>query len=193
MKKIIISAGVGAAGVALGLFGAGTASAVPDGVVGSTYGDAVSAIEDGGGTAGVALGLFGAGIASAAPDVVGMTYGDAVSAVEDDGGTAKIAVTIGDRQAAMGDCLVTNAIDSPFGRFSEGEFAAADGEVLLTLNCNRGAATATVPGASAASPEGRDFTAKAEEAAAAQQSEEAELAQAGEVPGDTAAEDIPTG
>ena len=66
-----------------------------------------------------ALGLFGAGIASAAPDVVGMTYGDAVSAIEDGGGTAKIAVTVGDRQDAMGDCLVTNATDAPFVRDTE--------------------------------------------------------------------------
>ena len=147
------------------------------------------------GAAGVAmgaLGLFGAGIASAAPDVVGMTYGDAVSAIEEDGGTSKIAVTVGDRQDAMGDCLVTNATDAPFVRDSEGEFGHADGEVLLTLNCNRGAATGTVPGASAASPAGRDFTAKAEEAAAAQQSEEGELAEAGETPGETTPE-IPTG
>jgi len=129
--------------------------------------------------------------ASAAPDVVGMTYGDAVSAVEDDGGTAKIAVTVGDRQDAMGDCLVTNATDAPFVRDSDGSFGHADSEVLLTLNCNRGAATAGVPGASAASPEGRAFTAKAEEAAAAQQSEEGELTDAGAVPGGTA--EIPTG
>ncbi|WNG92238.1 hypothetical protein [Mycobacterium sp. ITM-2016-00318] len=132
------------------------------------------------GAAGVAMGLFGAGIAAAAPDVVGMTYGDAVSAIEEDGGTAKIAVTVGDRQDAMGDCLVTNASDAPFVRDLTGEFGHADGEVLLTLNCNRGAATAGVPGASAASPEGREFTAKAEEAAAAQQAEEEELAAAGE-------------
>jgi hypothetical protein len=144
------------------------------------------------GAAGVALGLFGGGIASAAPDVVGMTYGDAVSAIEEDGGTAKISVTVGDRQDAMGDCLVTNATDAPFVRDSEGEFGHADGEVLLALNCNRGAATAGVPGASAASPDGRAFQAKAEEAAAAAQNEQDELAQAGETPGDAAPE-IPTG
>jgi hypothetical protein len=149
------------------------------------------------GAAGVAvgaLGLFGAGVASAAPDVVGMTYGDAVSEIEDGGGTAKIAVTVGDRQDAMGDCLVTNATDAPFVRDVDfaGEFGHADSEVLLTLNCNRGAATATVPGASAASPEGRDFTAKAEEAAAQAQAEQDELAAAGETPGDTGAE-VPTG
>ncbi len=71
------------------------------------------------GAAGVAmgaLGLFGAGTAAAAPDVNGMTYGDAVSAIEEEGGTAKIAVTVGDRQDAMGDCLVTNATDAPFVR-----------------------------------------------------------------------------
>jgi hypothetical protein len=139
-----------------------------------------------------ALGLFGAGIASAAPDVVGMTYGDAVTEIEDGGGTAKIAVTVGDRQDAMGDCLVTNATDAPFMRDLGGEFGHADGEVLLALNCNRGAATAGVPGASAASPEGREFTAKAEEAAAAAQAEQDELAAAGETPGDTAPQ-IPTG
>lgn len=160
MNKIIISAGaVGAAGVAigaLGLFAAGVAAAVPDGVVGSTYSDAVSAIEDG-------------------------------------GGTAKIAVTVGDRQDAMGDCLVTGASDAPFVRDDGGAFAHSSDEVLLTLNCNRGAATGTTPGASAASPEGRDFTAKAEEAAAQAQSEEGELAEAGATPGSTANADIPTG
>ena len=144
------------------------------------------------GAAGVALGLFGAGIASAAPDVVGMTYGDAVSAIEEGGGSAKISVTVGDRQDAMGDCLVTNATDAPFMRDLGGEFGHADGEVLLTLNCNRGAATAGVPGASAASPDGRAFTAKAEEAAAAAQAEQDELAAAGETPGATGPE-VPTG
>ena len=115
-----------------------------------------------------------------------MTYGDAVSAIEDGGGTAKIAVTVGDRQDAMGDCLVTNATDAPFLRDSTARFGHADSEVLLTLNCNRGAATADQPGASAASPEGRAFTAKAEEAAAAQQSEAGDSPKPGRLPGDTA-------
>jgi hypothetical protein len=142
------------------------------------------------GAAGVALGLFGAGVASAAPDVVGMTYGDAVSAIEEEGGTAKIAVTVGDRQDAMGDCLVTNATDAPFMRdVGDGSFGHADSEVLLTLNCNRGAATAAVPGASLASEAGREFQAAAEEQAAAAQAEQEELAAAGETPG--AAEELP--
>jgi hypothetical protein len=130
-----------------------------------------------------ALGLFGAGIASAAPDVVGMTVGDATSTIEDGGGTAKISVTVGDRQDAMGDCLVTGASDSPFVRDDGGSFNHSSGEVLLAVNCNRGAATATTPGASAASPEGKAFTAKAEQAAQAQQSQTDELADAGATPG----------
>ena len=139
-----------------------------------------------------ALGLFGAASAAAAPDVEGMTYGDAVTAIEEDGGIPKISVTVGDRQDAMGDCLVTRAVDASFVRPIPGDvyYGSDEGEVLLTLNCNRGAATATTPGASLASPAGRDFQAKAEEAAAAQQSELDELAQAGEVPG--APEQLPT-
>ena len=133
------------------------------------------------GAAGVAvgvLGLFGAGIASAktsaAPDVVGMTYSDAVSKIEDGGGTAKIAVTVGDRQAAMGDCLVTGATEAPFMEVSDGSFTHVDSVVLLALNCDRGVATATTPGASLGSPEGRAFQAKAEKAAAAERAKAAQ-------------------
>jgi hypothetical protein len=151
------------------------------------------------GAAGVAmgaLGLFGAGIASAAPDVVGMTYGDAVSAIEEEGSTAKVAVTVGDRQDAMGDCLVTGATDAPFVRDVGGEFGHASSEVLLSLNCNRGAATATTPGSSMGSPEGREFQAAAEEKAAeeqaaAEQAQQDELAAAGETPGEPG--QVPTG
>ncbi len=129
-----------------------------------------------------ALGLFGAGVASAAPDVEGMTYEDAVAAIEEDGGIPKIAVTFGDRQDAMGACLVTRVTDGSFVRPIEDDvyFGPDEGDVLLTLNCNRGVANATTPGASAASASGREFQAKAEEAAAAAESEEAELAEAGE-------------
>jgi hypothetical protein len=123
------------------------------------------------GLAAGALGLFGSGIASAntsaPPDVVGMTYSDAVSKIEDGGGTAKIQVTVGDRQAAMGDCLVTSAINAPFMEVSDGAFQHVDSLVLLALNCDRGVATATTPGASLGSPDGRAFQEKAEKAAAA--------------------------
>jgi len=130
-------------------------------------------------------GLFGAAVASAVPDVEGMTYEDAIAAIEDDGGIPKIAVSVGDRQDAMGACLVTRATEGSFYRPIPDDvyFGGDEGEVLLTLNCNRGAATATTPGASMGSVAGREFQAKAEEQAAAAQSEEAELADAGEVPG----------
>jgi hypothetical protein len=150
----------------------------------------VSAVAVGAAGAASALGLFGAGVASA-DDLVGMTYNDAVAQIEDGGGTAKIAVTVGDRQDAMGDCLVTGASKSPFVRDDGGSFSHASDETLLTLNCNRGAATATVPGASLGSPEGRAFQAKAEEQAAADQSQAGELEAAGATPGGTA--EIPTG
>jgi hypothetical protein len=129
-----------------------------------------------GGAVGVAvgvLGLFGVGIASAntssAPDVVGMTYSDAVSKIQDGGGTAKVTVTVGDRQSSMGDCLVTSATEAPFMEVSNGAFQHVDSVVLLSLNCDRGVASATTPGASLGSPEGRAFQAKAEQAAAAKQ------------------------
>jgi hypothetical protein len=128
------------------------------------------------GAAGTAVGaaglLGGVSIASAntsAPDVVGMTYNDAVSKIEGGGGTAKISVTVGDRQSSMGDCLVTSATEAPFTEVSNGAFQHVDNVVLLALNCNRGVATATTPGASLGSPDGRAFQNKAEQAAAAQQ------------------------
>ncbi|WNG92237.1 hypothetical protein [Mycobacterium sp. ITM-2016-00318] len=125
------------------------------------------------------LGILGAGTASAAPDVEGMTYEDAVAAIEEDGGIPKIAVTVGDRQDAMGDCLVERVTDGSFVRPIPEDvyFGPDEGDVLLTLNCNRGVATATTPGASAASVSGREFQAKVEEAAAAE-AEEAEAAEA---------------
>jgi hypothetical protein len=132
-----------------------------------------------------AVGLLGSGTASAAPDVVGMTYEDAVAAIEEEGGIPRISVTVGDRQDAMGDCLITFAQDASFVRPMTDDvyFEGDSDEVLLTLNCNRGVATATTPGLSMASEAGREFQAAAEEQAAAAQSEEAELAEAGETPG----------
>jgi hypothetical protein len=127
-----------------------------------------------------ALVLLAAGIASAStsapPDVVGMTYSDAVSKIEDGGGTAKIQITVGDRQAAMGDCLVTSATNAPFMEVSDGAFQHVDSVVLLALNCDRGVATATTPGASLGSPDGRAFQDKAEKAAAAKQDQDAAAA-----------------
>jgi hypothetical protein len=102
-------------------------------------------------------GLFGVGIASAdtsaRPDVVGMMYSDAVPKIQDGGGTAKITVTVGDRQSSMGARRLPTR--------QQCGVAVPD----------RGVASATTPGASLGSLEGRAFDEKAEAAARKQQSQ----------------------
>lgn len=125
--------------------------------------------------------LFGAGMAAAAPDVVGQTYSDASGAIEDSGSSAKVAVTVGSK-LSQGDCIVTNAWDAPFVR----DGSHASGEVMVALNCDGAHATANHPGASVASPAGREAKAADDEAAA---EEEAKLAAAqAAAEGDTLAE-----
>ncbi|GAB5895441.1 hypothetical protein OKHIL_12480 [Mycolicibacterium mageritense] len=111
--------------------------------------------------------LAGAGVAVAAPDVVGQTYSDAATAIEDDGGTPKIAVTVGSK-LSQSDCIVTNAWNAP-------TFEHTGGVVMVSLNCDGDHATATTPGASVASPAGREAKAAADEAQAAQEQELAEV------------------
>ena len=132
--------------------------------------------------AGAALfGATGAAVAapSGAPDVVGDTYADATSALSDAGMTPSVGVVIGGA-LAQDDCIVTNvqtvsalrpaAIDESYPQM----YPASD-EVMLTLNCAGKYATATNPGASVASPEGREAKAAADEAAAAEEQELAEV------------------
>jgi hypothetical protein len=121
--------------------------------------------------------LFGSGVAAAAPDVVGQPYADAVSAIEEEGGTAVVAVRTGGK-LEQDECIVTNAWDAPFVRdlvYEDTAFGHADSEVMLALNCAGGYATATNPGASLASPMGREAKAAADEAAAAEEQELAEV------------------
>ncbi|MGV9799565.1 hypothetical protein ACWDTP_16070 [Mycobacterium sp. NPDC003449] len=116
------------------------------------------------------LGLFGAGVAVAAPDVVGETYADASEAIEEDGGSPKVAVTVGSK-LSQDDCVVTNAWDAPFVRDAGDEYTHSEDEVMLSLNCDGDHATATGPGASVASPAGREAKAAADEAAAEEEEE----------------------
>lgn len=118
--------------------------------------------------------LFGAGVAAAAPDVVGQTYSDASSTIENSGSSAKVAVTVGSK-LSQGECIVTNAWDAPFVR--DGNHAS--GEVMVALNCEGDHATATHPGASVASPAGRQAKAAEdlEEAKQAYAEQQAQLAQ----------------
>ena len=130
--------------------------------------------------ASASMALFGIGVASAAPDVVGQPYADAAEAIEDEGGTPIIASTVGGR-LPQDECIVTNAWDAPFLRDVGGEFSFDEDEVNVALNCNGGHATASSPGASVASPAGRESKAAADEAEALQ-NEQDELAMAGETP-----------
>ncbi|MGV0812327.1 hypothetical protein ABQF34_10250 [Mycolicibacterium boenickei] len=115
----------------------------------------------------VSASLFGAGAAGADPNLVGHPYSDVASAIEDSGGTPKIAVTVGGK-LSQDDCIVTNTWNAP-------TFEHTGGVVMVSLNCDGDHATATTPGASVASPAGRQAKAAADQAAA---EEEAALAAA---------------
>ncbi len=93
---------------------------------------------------------WGAPMAAAAPDVSGETYSDASKAIEDDGGKAVVATRVGDT-LEQGDCIVTTVSDASFLRIDTSD----EDEVLLSLNCAGGYATATNAGPSLASPQGR--------------------------------------
>jgi hypothetical protein len=105
--------------------------------------------------ASASMALFGTGVAAAAPDVVGQTYADALSAIEDDGATATVAVTIGG-YLPRDECIVTNAWDAPHIRDLGDAFGHVEDEVMVSLNCAGGHATAISPGRSAAHPAGRE-------------------------------------
>jgi hypothetical protein len=132
------------------------------------------------GLAAGALGLSGAGIA-AADDYAGQTYADAVAAVEESGSTAVVGSKFG-AQLPLDECIVTNSSTQSFVRpmTTDVYFETVGSEVRLNLNCSGGYASATNPGASLASPAGREAKAAAEEAAAAEEQQLAEVSTPGE-------------
>jgi hypothetical protein len=101
---------------------------------------------------GAASAIFGAGVASAEPDLTGMTYTDAKSAIQNMGATAQVSARVGDR-LSEGDCLVTGHTRSAVP--PQGFPGAGSNIVRVALDCNGDVASATNPGYSAASPEGR--------------------------------------
>lgn len=109
--------------------------------------------------------LFGCGVA-AADDYAGQTYADASSAASDAGQTVVVASRVGDK-LAQDDCLVTRSQTAPFASGNDG--VHVDSQVQFYLNCNGGYATATAPGNSLGSAEGRAAKAAADEAAAAEE------------------------
>ncbi|OBB27771.1 hypothetical protein A5792_23285 [Mycolicibacterium peregrinum] len=131
--------------------------------------------------AGFAFAVMGAGAAQAAPDVVGQTYSDAVSAIEDGGGTAHVAVTVGSR-LPRDECIVTNAwtVRQLVPQTSDTYYEYREDVTEVSLNCDGDHATETHPGASIASPAGREAKAAEDEAAAAEQEPIAEASTPGE-------------
>jgi hypothetical protein len=124
-------------------------------------------------TAVAAMAMFGTATA-AADDYVGQTYADASEAMSDSGVDPIVATRTGDK-LEEDDCIVTAAWNAPFVRDTGDEFEWAEDEMLVSLNCAGGYASATNPGASLASPAGREAKEAADEAAA---EEEAALEEA---------------
>jgi hypothetical protein len=120
--------------------------------------------------AGAVLALAGSGVAVAGstPDVSGKKYSDAQSAISGAGMTAVVSTTVGD-QKAWPDCIVTRAqqrtVQPP-----ENTSGSATTQVLVSLNCDAGVASATAAGNSAASPEGKAAAAAAAAAASSSSS-----------------------
>ncbi len=118
--------------------------------------------------------VLGAGVASA-DDYAGQKYSDASSAASDAGQTVVVANRVGDK-VAQDDCIVTRSQTAPFASANDGVHVSDT--VQFYLNCNGGVASATTPGPSLASEEGRAAKAAEEQAAAeAKQEEEAALAE----------------
>ncbi|GAB7066728.1 PASTA domain-containing protein [Mycobacterium hodleri] len=110
---------------------------------------------------------FGAGVAQAgsAPDVVGQKYSDAQTAISGAGLTAVVSTTVGD-QEAWPDCMVTNTVARTVPA-PENSSGSATNQLLVSLNCEASEASATKPGFSAASPQGRAAAAAAASSSAA--------------------------
>ena len=111
--------------------------------------------------AGAALALAGSGVAVAdsGPDVAGQKYSDAQSALSGAGLTPVVETTVGD-QKAWPDCVVTRAQKRTVQPPPDSSGSATN-QMLVSLNCDAPIASATAPGNSAASPEGRAAVAAA--------------------------------
>jgi hypothetical protein len=111
------------------------------------------------------MALLGAGVA-AADDYAGKTYADASQAASQAGQSVVVASRVGDK-VSQDECLVTRSQTAPFADADDGTHVS--NQVQFYLNCNAGYATATTPGNSLASPEGRAAKAAADEATSEQQ------------------------
>ena len=106
-----------------------------------------------------ALAMSGSGVATAAPDVTGQKYSDAQSALSSAGFKPVVETTFGD-QKSWPDCIVTRTQQRTV-KPPANSGGSATKEMLVSLNCDAGVASATTPGNSAASPEGKAAAAAA--------------------------------
>ena len=111
------------------------------------------------GAAAVSMAFLGTGIA-AADSYSGQTYADATQAISGAKKKAIVASRVGDA-LPTDKCVVTSSESAPW--IKGDHFAAVTDTVLLHLNCNATVASATQPGNSAASPEGRAAIAAAQQ------------------------------
>ena len=107
------------------------------------------------------LPMFGTAVATA-DDYAGQTYADASSALSSASLKGVIATRTGD-SLPNDECIVTHSEKAPW--IKGDKFGAVTDTVLLYLNCNATVASATSPGNSAGSPEGRAALAAAQAAA----------------------------
>ena len=101
---------------------------------------------------GAASAVCAMGVANAEPDLSGMKYSEAKTQIQNMGATPQVSARVGDR-LSEDDCLVTGHTRSAVP--PHGFPGAGSTIVLVALDCNGNVASATNPGYSAASPEGR--------------------------------------
>ncbi|SRR5258708_2640874 len=118
------------------------------------------------GATAVSMVMFATGVA-VADDYAGQTYADATKALSDAKLKGVIASRVGDT-LPDDQCVVTHSEQAAWVKGDN--FASVTDTVLLHLNCNATVASATTPGNSAASPEGRAALQAAQAAAAQDQS-----------------------
>jgi hypothetical protein len=118
------------------------------------------------GATAVSIVMFATAVA-AADDYAGQTYADATTALSDAKLKGVIASRFGDK-LPNDQCVVTSSEKASW--IKGDKFGAVTDTVLLHLNCNATVASATTPGNSAASPEGRAALQAANAATAQDQS-----------------------
>ena len=109
--------------------------------------------------AALAISGSGAAVAGSAPNVTGQKYSDAQTAITGAGFKPVVLTTVGD-QKSWPDCVVTRTQQRTVAP-PPNSSGSATNQILVSLNCDAGVASATAPGNSAASPEGKAAAAAA--------------------------------